>query len=461
MLRRREFLSLAAAAAAPAPPEIEDRLRGGWLGQLIAGLNGLQYEMKFIQAPGDVEDYRPGLPEGAWTDDDTDIEWVYAVEMERTGELFLPYPAIAALWKKHINRRIWSSHLYLRQLLDLGLDPPLTGKTALNPWAGFNLSGQFVAETWGLISPDLPRTAARLAVHYTSVSIEGEPSQAAQMIAAMIAVAYSAPNLETVLEAGKAALDPRSILARVHSDVLRWHADNPRDWRTTRESIRKTYAWYGGHDMRDRNGVVLNGAATLAALLHGRGDFIETVRLAFNFGWDCDNNAAAVGAILGVMRGAKWFAAQGWPVRDVYRNTSRDGMPEDETITRFGDRLAALMRMNLARHGGRAEKPANVERLADLDREPARLRSALRGVIARDLTLGVAPADHARAAYLAICLDLADELAREHPKPWARGVAALGQARGLMQALFKQSPIPQAEQLRRKLAAAGVPAPEA
>lgn len=457
MMRRRDFLSLAAAAAAP--EDLEDRLRGGLLGQLLGDLNGLEHEMKYIHEPGGVEKYEPGSPEGAWTDDDTDIEWVYVLEMERTGELFLPYTAIAGLWRKHINRRIWCSHLYLRQLLDLGIEPPLTGMAAFNPWAGFNLSGQFVAETWGLISPGLPRTASRLALHYTHVSVEGEPAQAAQIIATMVASAYSASSVEAVIEAGRAALDPRSILARVHADVVRWHAQNPRDWRAARELIRKTYAWYGGEDMRDRNGVVLNGAATLAALLYGGGDFKETVRLAFNFGWDCDNNAAAAGCIIGVMRGARWFAAQGWPVRDIYRNTSRDSMPEDETITRFGDRLAALMRLNLARNGGRTEKPGNVERLPDPDREPARLRSQLRGLIERDLTVSSTSPAPARAAYLAICLDLAGELAREYPKPWAQAIAALAECRGLMTALFKHSPIPQARQLRKKLAAAGVAAP--
>jgi hypothetical protein len=458
MMRRREFLALMAAAGAP---EVEDKLRGGLLGQLIGDLNGLKHEMKYIQAPGNVETYEPGLPDGAWTDDDTDIEWVYAVEMERRGELFLPYPVIAELWKKHINRRIWCSHLYLRQLLDIGIEPPYTGKTAFNPWAGFNLSGQFVAETWGLISPGLPRTAARLALHYTHVSIEGEPSQAAQMIAAMAASAYSARDVAGAIEAGRAALDPRSILARVHGDVVRWHAENPRDWRATRELIRKTYAWYGGDDMRDRNGVALNGAATLAALLYGGGDFATTVRLAFNFGWDCDNNAAAAGTVIGVLRGAKWIGAQGWPVKDLYRNTSRDAMPGEETITRFGDRLVSLMRLNLRQNGGRREKAGNVERLPDLDREPARLRSELRGRIERDLTLGGKAEDHARAAYLAICLDLAAELAGAEPKAWERAVDALSDCKGLLAALFKQSPIPQGEELRRKMAAAGVRADRA
>ncbi|MBI4605475.1 MAG: hypothetical protein HY721_26210 [Planctomycetes bacterium] len=77
--------------------ELEDKVRGGMLAQVIGNLNGLPHEMRYIDEPGSVESYAPGLPEGARTDDDTDLEWVYAAEMERSGELFLPPERIAAL----------------------------------------------------------------------------------------------------------------------------------------------------------------------------------------------------------------------------------------------------------------------------------------------------------------------------------------------------------------------------
>ena len=154
-MQRRGFLTLAGLpllaqtkreTTVAIPAEVlEDKIRGGFLGQVVGDLNGLQHEMKYIAQPGNVQEYTPALPDGAWTDDDTDIEWPYILEIQRTGNLLLPYPRIAELWKKHINRRIWCSHLYLRQLLDLGIEPPLTGRLEINPWADFNLSGQFVS----------------------------------------------------------------------------------------------------------------------------------------------------------------------------------------------------------------------------------------------------------------------------------------------------------------------------
>ena len=117
---------------------------------------------------------------------------------------------------------------------------------------------------------------------------------------------------------------------------------DPKDWRATRKLIKDKYCRYGGQDWRDRNGVWLNGACTVAALIYGDGDFVQTVRHAFNFGWDADNNAAASGAILGVIKGNKFLQSQGWNIKDQYRDTSRDDVPQNETITSYGDRLMAV-----------------------------------------------------------------------------------------------------------------------
>src|SRR5882757_11009014 len=84
------------ALLAQAPPshvieinadDLEDRLRGGMLAQVIGNLNGLPHEFKYINSPGKVESYTPSLPDGAYTDDDTDIEWVYLREIVRTRDI--------------------------------------------------------------------------------------------------------------------------------------------------------------------------------------------------------------------------------------------------------------------------------------------------------------------------------------------------------------------------------------
>ena len=154
---------------------LRDKIRGGLLGQILGNLNGLDHEMEYINEPGDVEEYVPALPEGAWTDDDTDLEWVYIVAMQRNNEIAMPPGLIVQLWKERINKRIWCSNQYARQLMDIGFEPPLTGNIVLNPWADFNISGQFVCESFGLLAPGMPQTAAKIGLNYTRVTIDGEP----------------------------------------------------------------------------------------------------------------------------------------------------------------------------------------------------------------------------------------------------------------------------------------------
>src|SRR5262252_538394 len=108
-MKRRTFLSLAALPAfaadrsarfAESPADLlEDKIRGGFIGQAIGDLNGLKHEMKYILEPGNVQAYTPALPDGAWTDDDTDVEWVYLLEMQKAGTIFIPPAHISALWK--------------------------------------------------------------------------------------------------------------------------------------------------------------------------------------------------------------------------------------------------------------------------------------------------------------------------------------------------------------------------
>src|SRR5436190_10352429 len=421
------------ATAELSAEELEDRIRGGLLGQIFGNLNGLPHEMKYIKDPGKVETYTPSLPKGAWTDDDTDIEWVYLVEMEKTGELYLPPKRVGELWRANMNGGIWCANLYARQLLDLGIDPPLCGRIAINPWSVFNISAQFVCEAFGLISPGMPRSAARIGIHYTHYAVDGEPIQTTQLFTAMIAAAFFEKDMEKIVRAGLAAVDPKSAIHPIVTDVLSWWKENPKEWRETRRRIKEKYTHHGGGES-DRNGYELNTAAVIGALLHGGGDDLkEVLRLAFNFGWDADCNAAVCGAIVGVLRGKKWIDAQGWEIKDVYKNTCRDQMPKDETITRYGDRLISAAKANILANGGRervadgkkvyvirTEAAANVEPLpAPLDRLEE-LRRELLPTIEMDLT--GAPQARARAAYLALSLGEAERFRKEWPEDWKSAV---------------------------------------
>ncbi len=450
---------------------LRDQIRGGLLGQILGNLNGLPHEMKYIAEPGNVTSYIPSLPDGARTDDDTDFEWVYIVEMQRRGSVCLTPEQIRHLWRTRINRRVWCSNQYARQLMDIGLSPPLTGRAVLNPWADFNISGQFLCETFGLLAPAMPQTAARIGLNYTTAAIDLEPAQTTQMFTAMIATAFVEPDIDDILDAGLAAVDTRSELREIVTDVRRWCAEHPDDWRTARQLVQEKYSRHDGA-MRDRNGYELNTAATVAALVYGQGDFVKTLITAFNFGWDADNNAATAGTIIGVIRGYRWMMAQGWQIVDRYHNTTREHMPDDETITSFADRICDLAEQVVIENGGhrggsagrvtfhiQPQLPRCVKRLETPAEQVVQLRQTLRDEIEKGLGEGD-DEQQARAAYLAICLDMSDELARRFPTQWQQSLQALDGYQNVLQAVFYHAEVPGGAVIRRKALAAGLKRPD-
>jgi hypothetical protein len=450
---------------------LRDKIRGGLLGQILGDLNGLPHEMKYIAAPGNVAGYAPALPQGAWTDDDTDFEWVYIKTMQDENCLLLPPERISRLWKERINKRIWCSNQYARQLMDLGIDPPLTGTAVLNPWADFNISGQFLCETFGLIAPALPRRAAEIGLNYTRAAIDGEPAQTTQLFTGMIALAFVEDRIDALLDAGLAAIDPDSTISRIVKDMREWHAQHADDWHVARRLLQEKYGKHKG-EMRDRNGYELNTGSIIGALLYGEGDFVKTLTLAFNFGWDADCNAATAGTIVGVMKGYRWMMAQGWPIVDRYKNTTRENMPNDETITSFADRLIDLAERVILEQGGertvqdgrvmyriQVQKPMCVQRMESPEQQTAILKAKLLEEINHAMTVPVSREQMARAAYYAICLDLASSIRQERPRQWSDALDALGSCENILQAVFYHSPTPRGDELRKKAVAAGLTKP--
>jgi ADP-ribosylglycohydrolase len=432
---------------------IVDKIRGGLLGQILGNLNGLPHEMRHIEDPYEVKNYLPSLPQGAWSDDDTDFEWVYVLEMQKRREAFLSADVITELWKERINKRIWSSNRFARHLMDIGIKPPYTGYTTFNPWAEFNVSGQFLCETFGLIAPGMPQFAARMALNYTTVTINNEPAQTTQLFTGMIATAFVKEDMDAILNAGIAQLDKSSDIFKIVENARLWHRQYPEDWMKARQLLRDTYTQEGGR-IRDFNGHELNTGAIILSLLYGEGDFIETLKLAFGMGWDADCNAATVGTIVGVMKGYRNMLSdnnsysQAWQIVDRYKNVTRDNMPDNETITSFADRIIELFEMvNEAQGGSKilqnkvmvyqipVELPAPVLPIYSIAEQRHSLQVEFAQSIEDDIVHGDRVA-RSRSAYLAICLDLDADLSQKYKKEWKQACSDLSGYWKIMNNIF-------------------------
>jgi hypothetical protein len=430
-----------------------DKIRGGLLGQILGNLNGLPHENKYHDEPGNVKNYTPWLPEGARTDDDTDFEWVYICEIQKNRNAFLSPEYITDFWKERINAKIWCSNRYARHLMDIGMKPPYTGYTAFNPWAEFNISGQFLCETFGLLAPGMPQTAAQIGLNYTTVAIRNEPAQTTQLFTTMIATAFHENDIKKLLDAGSAALDKNSKILEIVRDMRDWHSRNPEDWRMTRRLLRDKYTQEGG-SMRDWNGYELNTGAIIASLLYGNGDFAESLKLAFNMGWDADCNAATVGTIVGVIHGYRKMMNHNdpfnpeWQIVDRYKNTTRENMPEDETITSFADRLVEIFEMVNGQNGGEkalennrmvyripVEQPAPVLGLISEEEQKKLLLKEFGQEIKKNITSDIRE-ERAKAAYLAVCLGMSESLAQSSPKEWRAACCELSGYWKIMNNIF-------------------------
>ena len=340
----------AATKASPATADVSradllDRIHGGWAGMLIGGLEGLPHEFKYKEQPRDTLPDFTFLEKGARSDDDNDFEWPHLYFMDKEGTLKLPYPRIVEIWKANMNSGIWVANKKARALMDQGVVPPETGSVARNPAAWYNLSGQFCVESYGLIAPGMPQSAAEIGLHYTRIAVSEEPLQAAQFWSSLIALrAFHAGPIAEAMQRALAAVDPKSAMAEVVADTRKAFQAHPDDWKAARQEI--DAKWRVQRQWND-NSTPVNGAGVCLALLYGRDDFYRTLQYAMALGYDADCNAATAGATVGVRLGFKRIAAlPQFKMPDHYANKTRPQLPAEckvseqaETLLRVTDRV--------------------------------------------------------------------------------------------------------------------------
>ncbi len=328
-----------------------DHIYGGWVGMLIGGLEGLPHEFKYREQPRDTLPDFTFLAEGARSDDDNDFEWTHLWFVAKEGVIKLPYPRIVKIWKANMNSGIWVANKKARELMAQGVVPPETGSVTRNPHAWYNLSGQFCVESYGLIAPGMPQTAADIGLHYAHIAVSEEPLQATQFWTSLIALrAFHDAAVEDALQLALAAVDPKSAMAEVVADARRAFHAHPEDWKAARQEIHAK--WRTQRNWND-NSTPVNGAAVCLALLYGKGDFHHTLQYAMAIGYDADCNAATAGTVVGVRLGFKRIAAlPQFKMPDRYVNKTRPQLPAECKVSEQAETLLRVAERVILAHGG-------------------------------------------------------------------------------------------------------------
>jgi ADP-ribosylglycohydrolase len=243
----------------------------------------------------------------------------------------LPYGCLYSCTKQAYYSLINASHGQAEE--DLIAELPLK----VNPMReGLNASIRI--DLFGFISPADPLAAIRMAHRNATVNSVKNGVYAATFVASCIAAALSGrPTVQTILDAGLAAIPKRSRPAEAISLTRQWYAESGGEWEPVCERI---FARWGHINWA---GAMLNYPLVVLALLHGNLDFGKTICTAVMCGIDTDCTAGTLGGIVGAAVGRRGIDRSWYdPFNDTVRTFVAGNGGGDGTISDLVRRTVQL-----------------------------------------------------------------------------------------------------------------------
>lgn len=247
---------------------------------------------------------------------------------------------------------------YLR--LASGIDAPMSGSMEMNGQVvAEQIGAQIFIDGWAMVAPGDPDQAVKFAEAAARVSHDGEAVYGAVVLAAMESMAFVEKDIQKLIDIGLSYIPNDSVIATMIADLRAWHAEE-KDWRRTREMLAAHYGYdkYGGNcHMVPNHGLIIH------SLLHGEGDFSDTLKIVNTCGWDTDCNSGNVGCLMGILvgvdgidagrqRGLDWRG----PVADRLYSPTADG---DRCISDCVREASHIINMGRTLAGEDAYAPSN------------------------------------------------------------------------------------------------------
>ncbi|HIC88696.1 MAG TPA: ADP-ribosylglycohydrolase family protein [Anaerolineae bacterium] len=325
----------------PIPRDYTERVYAGVLGKIIGVYLGRPFEgwsyERIMSELGEIYYYVHEMLGRLLivTDDDITGTFTFLRALPDYGNsLDLAPVQIGQTWLNYIiegRTILWWGGLgnstehtaYLR--LKSGIEAPRSGSIALNgKIVAEQIGAQIFIDGWAMVSPADPGQAADLARRAASVSHDGEAVYAAQVLAAMEALAFVEPDINKLIDTGVSFIPRDSVIYRMIEDIREWHASEP-DWHKARERLAAHYGYdkYGGNVH-----VVPNHGLIILSLLYGEDDFQKSLMIVNTSGWDTDCNSGNVGCLMGIKNGLAGIeAGPDWrgPVADRLYLPTADG----------------------------------------------------------------------------------------------------------------------------------------
>jgi hypothetical protein len=297
---------------------MEDKIRGGWAGQMIGVSYGAPTEFrsngKIIE--GDLNGYLDWKAErntNAITQDDLYVEMTFAEVMDRVGLNATTEQYGEAF--KNSKYNLWHANASARRWLNQGIRAPWSGHPKYNLHAN-DIDFQIEADFIGMMTPGLPREANKYADRVGRVMNYGDGLYGGMFVSGMYAAAFFESDPRKVVEAGLASIPAGSGYAKLVRNLLEWSASGE-DWQKTWQRLKDEW----DKDDPCTDGAMsdfnidarLNGGHIVLGLLYGKGDFGRTLEISTRAGQDSDCNPSSAAGVLGVILGYKAIPGQ-WKI---------------------------------------------------------------------------------------------------------------------------------------------------
>ena len=194
-----------------------------------------------------------------------------------------------------------------RYNLQHGCSATESGYWRNNPHADC-LDFQIEADFAGIVTPGMANSAADICDRAGHMLAYGDGWYGGVYVAAMYSLAYVYTDITKVVEDALKVIPEQSRFHSCISSVIRWHQENPSDWRWCWQQIEDHWA---RTDITCPDGVetpfnietCLNASYIVLGLLYGDGDFFKTIDIATRAGQDSDCNPSSAAGVLGAMIG--------------------------------------------------------------------------------------------------------------------------------------------------------------
>ncbi|MEG1756474.1 MAG: ADP-ribosylglycohydrolase family protein [Clostridia bacterium] len=306
-----------------------ERVYAGWLGKMIGIRLGAPIESMPFQKIRDIFGHIQGYLidyDLFAADDDSNgpLFFVRALEDGGNGDSMIAQDVAAALlnYVPYEHGFFWwggygisTEHTaYLN--LHSGMAALESGSAETNGIvAAEQIGGQIFSDCWGLVCPNNPKLAARLAGTASHVTHDGNAVFGGMFIAACISLAFSENDIPSIIDRALEVIPQHCEYHRVAQHVIAFHDAHPDDWERCFQDIESNFGYdkYPGACH-----VIPNAAVILLSLLYGAGNFDRSLCISCMCGWDTDCNAGNVGTILGVLNGIDQIDFVRWrkPIND-------------------------------------------------------------------------------------------------------------------------------------------------